>query len=140
MRPDLQLFVHILSATALFGALLAVAALSWLAQRQSERALYAHASFWTLLVVALPSWALMFGFGSWTESKEGLPKGLRWVEIPSGIAGGGVVILLMATLIAYLWTRRPASVWQPITVSMLSTAYLAALAVAWWMMTAKVPS
>jgi heme A synthase len=149
MRPDFQLFAHILGATALFGAMVAVALLAWTARRRVERGVQAQASFWLLIALALPAWVLMLAFGSWTKSKEegafssaglAVPDWGGWLTIGVGIAQAGIVVLLVAAAAAYSWKRRPASTWQPLLIGVLTTAYIGALAVAWWVMTTKLPN
>ena len=79
----------------------------------------------------------MLVFGSWTKSREGLPDTLGWIRVGSGVADGGIVFLLATAGVCYSWTRRPADGRHPLIVGVLATAYLCALAVAWWVMTAK---
>ena len=80
---------------------------------------------------------MLFAFGSATKSQEHLPSGVNWVTVPTAIAGAGLVVLLASTGAAFAWSRRPQETWQPRAVGVLSGAYLVALAVAWWVMTAK---
>lgn len=140
MRPDLQLFLHVLGAVALFGAVAAVAILGFAGRRPDGRARLAGASLRTLIFVAVPAWAVMLAFGSWTKSKEGLPGGIEWLKIGSAIAAAGIAVLLATAAIAYAWTRRPSDGRLPLALGVLATGYLAALAVAWWVMSAKVPT
>ena len=140
MRPHIQLFLHVLGAMTLFGATGALALISLAARSRSQQAPLARAAFGTLLAGALPAWALMLVFGSWTKAKEHLPGTLSWLSIGSGIASAGLAVLLVATGFAYSWTRSPESAWQPRALGALSVGYLGALAVAWWVMSAKVPS
>jgi hypothetical protein len=140
MRPDLQLFLHVLGATALFGSLGTVATLGLAARWRAEQAALATAALVTTIFVAVPSWVVMLVFGAWTKSKEGLPGSVSWIELGNGIAQAGIVVLLAACALAYWWMRRPASAWQPLVLGLVSSGYLIALGVAWWAMTAKVPS
>jgi cytochrome bd-type quinol oxidase subunit 2 len=135
MRPEAQLFLHILAATALFGSLLTVAALG-LSGR--GRAAFARAALITTLGFAVPAWVLMFAFGSWTKSKEHLPNSIGWISQPVAIAVAGIFVLVAAAGIAYSWRRRPDSSWQPVAVGLIALGYTVLLGVAWWMMTAKV--
>ena len=52
----------------------------------------------------------------------------------------GLLLLLVTTALAFRWQRRPQTAWAASAVGALATLYLVALAVAWWVMTAKVPS
>ena len=134
---DLRLFFHVLGAIVLFGATAAAAILAWAASRGENLPKLARGAFGTLLLCALPSWVVLFVFGSATKSKEHLPSGVNWVAVPVAIVGAGLLVLLAATGAAFAWSRRPEGTWQPRAVGLLSAAYLVALAFAWWVMTAK---
>jgi hypothetical protein len=140
VRPDswnVPLFLHIFGAIALFGAMGTALTLAWAGRRAGSPSVLAHGAFGTLLLVALPAWLLMFVFGSVTESREHLPDGVNWVEVPSMIASVGLLVLLAATGAAFSWRRSPAGIWQPRALAVLSAAYIATLALAWWVMTTK---
>jgi hypothetical protein len=137
VRPHLQLFLHVAGAIALFGATATVATIGFAARHRAEQAQLARAALATLLLVAIPAWVVMLVFGSWTKSKEGIPGSIDWLRIGSDVAGAGIPLLLAATGVAYSWARRPGGRWQPSAVGLLASGYLAALAVAWWVMTAK---
>jgi hypothetical protein len=134
---DVRLFFHVLGAMVLFGATVATALLALAARRGEHLQALARAAFFTLLFCALPSWVVLFAFGSATKSQEHLPSSVNWVTVPTAIAGAGLVVLLASTGAAFAWTRRPQGAWQPRAVGALAGAYLVALAVAWWIMTAK---
>ena len=140
MRPEAQLFFHVLGAMTLFGATAAVAVLGLAARNRTEPLPLARAAFRTLLVLALPAWVVTLAFGTWTQSKADWRDDLTWIELGLHIADGGLVLLLVATGISYWWTRNPARGWPATAVGALASIYLVALAVAWWVMTAKVPS
>ena len=139
MRPDLQLFVHVLGAMGLCGALATVALLSWRGRRSAPRALLASTALWTLLLMATPCWLALFVFGAWTSSREHVPSDAGWLRIGTGIANAGVAVLLLATAAAYAWSRAPRRRSLATATGSLAGLYLAALAVAWFVMTAKVP-
>ena len=134
---DLPLFLHVLGAIVLFGATSAATILAWAGRRGKNLPALARAAFGTLLFCALPAWLLLFLFGSATKSREHLPNGIHWVDVPAAIAGAGLLVLLAATAAAFAWSRRPQGSWQPRAVGLLSAGYLVALAFAWWVMTAK---
>ncbi len=138
MRPDLQLFLHVAAATALFGAIAALGVLGLATRRLVDHASVAKAALATTIAVAVPAWMAMLVFGSWTKSKEGLPGSIDWVRIPNAIALAGIAVLLAASALAYAWLRRPANRNLPLALGLLATGYLVALGVAWWMMSAKV--
>jgi protein-S-isoprenylcysteine O-methyltransferase Ste14 len=135
-----QLFFHVLGAIALFGATGAVAWLAIAGRNRAEQHSLARASFKIMLLLALPAWVLMLVFGTWAESGADYPKDPSWLEIGSGIASVGVLILLAITAFAYRWMRKPAGDWSATAVAILSALYVVLLAVAWWVMSAKVPS
>ena len=107
-------------------------------RRQAEPASFAGASLVTTLGFAIPSWLLMFVFGSWTKSKEKLPDSVDWVKQPVAIAVVGIFVLVASAGIAYSWKRKPESSWQPLALGLVALGYTVALGAAWWMMTAKV--
>ena len=49
----------------------------------------------------------------------------------------GILFLLAAAGISYAWIRRPADGRLPLAAGILALLYVAALAVAWWVMTTK---
>jgi hypothetical protein len=134
---DLPLFFHVLGAIVLFGATTAAALLAWAARRGEHLRALARGTFGTLLLCALPAWVVLFVFGSATKSKEHLPSGVNWVDVPMMIAAAGLLVLLAATGSALSWSRSPQGSWQPRAVGILSAGYIVALAFAWWVMTAK---
>jgi hypothetical protein len=140
MRPDAQLFLHVLGATVLFGATAAVAVLGLAGRTYGNPLPLARAAFRTLLFLVIPAWALTVAFGTWTDSKENLPDGLAWVDIGVRVTDVGLLLLLVTTALAFRWQRRPQTAWAASAVGALATLYLVALAVAWWVMTAKVPT
>jgi hypothetical protein len=140
MNADAQVFVHVLSAITLFGSTGAVAVLAVAARGRTEQLPLARASFWTLAVVALPALVLTIVFGSWAESVIDYPGEPGWVGIGVAVGDGGVLVLLAAAAAAYRWSRRPDTAWAPTAIGVLTGLYLVALAVGWWVMSAKVPS
>jgi hypothetical protein len=140
MRADAQLFIHVLAATALFGATGAVAVLGFAARRRADRRPLAGAAFWTILLLVLPAWALTLAFGEWTRSKEHWPDDISWIGIGYAVADGGLILLLVTTAVAWWWTRHTEAGWPAPAIAALASLYLVALGVAWWVMTAKVPT
>jgi hypothetical protein len=138
MKPELQLFLHVLGAIALFGAIATLGVLGLAARRLTDRGPLPKAALITTIAVGVPAWVVMLTFGSWTKANEGLPGTVGWIRIPNAIALAGMFVLLAAAGISYSWLRRPAGGWQPALLGLLSAGYILALGVAWWMMTAKV--
>jgi hypothetical protein len=140
MRADTQLFVHVLAAITVFGAIATASLLAWRGRTDGSSVVLAGATFRSLVAFALPAWIVMFVFGNWTKSKEQIPDAAHWVKIGSAIAVAGALVLLVAIGTSYAWSRTPSRRGLATLTGALTTALLAALAVAWWVMTAKVPS
>jgi hypothetical protein len=140
MRPETQLFLHVLSAITLFGATGAVAVLALVGRSRDEQLPLARASFWTTLVLAIPAWVLMTAFGEWTKSAADWPDELGWIDLGRGVADVGLFVMLAAAALGYRWTRRPAAGWHVTALGVIASLYVLALAAAWWAMSAKVPT
>ena len=136
MKAEAQLFLHILGAITLFGSVAAVAILALVGRNRDEQLPLARASFFTLLALAIPGWVVMLAFGYWTKSDMNWPDGLGWIDLGAGIADLGLLVLLAAAALNYVWTRRPRSGWWVTVLGALTGIYLVALAVAWWAMSA----
>jgi hypothetical protein len=139
MRPDAEVFLHVLGGIALFGAVGTAALLAWRGRR-GDAPVLAGAAFRTLLVLGLPAWLVLFVFGNAAKSKEHVPAGTEWLRIGIAIAIAGAVVLLAAIGSSYAWSRTPSRRGLATATGALTTALLVALGVAWWVMTAKVPS
>jgi hypothetical protein len=140
MRADAQIFVHVLAAMVLFGAFATVALLSLRARFAGAPPVVADAAFRTLAILALPAWLVMFIFGNWAKSKEHLSSAAGWLKLGSGIGVAGVLVLAVGIGISFAWSRSPSSRGLATATGVLASLYVVALAVAWWVMTAKVPS
>jgi hypothetical protein len=110
IRPDdwnLALFVHLLGAFTLIGAL-ALAASYLFAARGGSVAMI-RLGFRSLLIAALPSLVVTRLAAQWIASKEGLEDSdATWIEIGFISTDIGVLVLLGATLAAGLAVRRAA--------------------------------
>jgi hypothetical protein len=140
VRPDdwnLPLFLHTLGAMVLVGGLvLAVASL--VAAWRGGEAATVRVGYRALLLAVLPGWLVMRLAAEWILSKEGLEDAnLAWVDIGFALAEPGLLLIIVATVLAGLAARsgragtgvRVAAV----LVSVLVVAYLVAV----WAMTAK---
>jgi cytochrome bd-type quinol oxidase subunit 2 len=137
IRPDawnLPLFLHVLGAIILAGA---VAAAALAARASTTAAIPRQLAFRTLALVALPAWVLMRVAGQWIESKEDVPGDPTWLGIGFSVADIGLPVLVVTTAIAWWAGRRPQLRWAAWTTSALAFLYLLALGVAWWAMSAK---
>jgi hypothetical protein len=148
VRPDswdFPLFLHILGAILLFGAVASVAVLAFasLGREPLAAGLLRRIAFATLLVGVWPSFVLMRVGAEWIRSKE-FPNGAPepdWVGAGYLISDLGVVVLAVLTLLTWLAARQtkleqPRPVTAPIAAG-VTGLYLVALVVAWWAMTAK---
>jgi hypothetical protein len=142
LRPhawDFPLFLHVFGAMVLFGATLATAALSVTSWRLPGVAALQRSTFWALLGAAIPAWIVMRVGAQWTYSKEHhqlFEKDPGWIGIGFLVADLGLLILLIATGLAFWWQRSQKPVAGRI-VSGLALLYLVLLALAWLAMSGK---
>ncbi|MBA3366306.1 MAG: hypothetical protein H0U03_11070 [Actinobacteria bacterium] len=153
VRPDdwnFPLLLHVLGAMVLVGAIVTVVALLVLAWRGDapDTARLTRLAFRTLLLVALPAWAVMRITGQWTASEEGF--GDEGAEDPDWLGIGFIVgdltlpLLIIAVVLAGLAARRSArteggggSPTLARIALVLSAVLLVAYLVAVWAMTTK---
>ena len=131
------LFVHVLGAMTLFGGVAAVALLAFAALRSPEHALLLRrVAFGTTLIGVWPGFVVMRIGAQWVASHEGLSNSkATWIGIGFAISDGGIVVLAVITLLAWLAPRRPRA---GTFLAGLASIYLVALGVAWFFMTTKV--
>ena len=144
IRPDdwnFPLLVHVGGAMLLVGSLVTAAALLLLAWRGDSPGLI-RLGFRTLLIAAFPSYVLMRVGAEWINSKENIPDEAAWIGIGYITADGGLLFLLISTILAGVAARRAGR--QPggggtlgRVVTVLTLVVLAAYVVAVWAMTAK---
>ena len=137
-RPFFPLFLHVLGAMTLVGAMLAVLVLTFAAWRRPEVAALRRAAFGTLLVLAIPAWVVMRVGAQWIYSREGFSGhgDPDWIGIGFIVADAGLVVLLATSGVAFWWSRGG----RPIAgrlVGGLTGLYLVMLAVAWLAMSGK---
>jgi hypothetical protein len=143
VRPDswnLPLLLHVGGAMVLVGALVtALAAL--LAARRSDAAVLTRLGYRTLLYAALPAFVLMRVGAELIASKEDVPDDVGWIGIGYGISDGGLLLMIIATVLAGLGARRVQRQGAPggsMTVATaLTVLTVVAYVVAVWAMTAK---
>jgi hypothetical protein len=142
-RPFWPLFLHVLGAMTLVGAVLAAAIVSsvavpFVAQRRADLAILRRAAFLSLAVAGIPSYVVMRVGAQWIYSREGYSgkHDPTWLGIGFGVADAGLLILLVTSGLAYWWLRSGKAVVGRI-VAGLSTLYLLLLAVAWMAMSGK---
>ncbi len=130
------LFVHVLGATLLFGALFAVTTLGFASTRIVEHGpLLRRLAFTVMLAGVWPSYILMRVGAQWVLSHEGLDENTPgWVGVGFIVSDAGILVLLVLTLLGWLGLRRPRlGIWF----AGLAAMYLAALGVAVFAMSAK---
>jgi hypothetical protein len=137
-RPFWPLFLHVLGAMTLVGALLAVVLVSAVAWRRPDLAVLRRAAWSGLIVVALPASLVMRLAGQWIYSKEGFSGNddPTWLGVGFGVADAGLLLLLITIGAAFWWLRSGKPVAGRI-VAVLSAVYLVLLAVAWLAMSGK---
>ena len=143
IRPEewsFPLFLHVLGAMTLVGALLTSASALAFA-RGNERMV--RLGYWSLLAVGLPSYVVMWAAAHWIYSKEGLddsPIDSAWVGIGFAVAEVGAVLFVISLILGGVGIRRlrsgtGAGFLKATTV--ISLVLLAAFVVAAWAMSAK---
>jgi hypothetical protein len=141
VRPhawDFPLFLHVLGAMVLVGAVASAALLSLVAWRRPGVPIYGRAAFWSLLAVGVPAYVVMRIGAQWTYSKEGFSghNDPTWIGIGFAVADIGLLLLLLTTGLAFWWKRRG----KPVVgrfVAGLTSVYLLMLGIAWFAMSAK---
>jgi hypothetical protein len=143
IRPDdwnFPLLLHVLGAMILVGATLTGA--STLAFARGDPRLL-RLGYWTLLVVGLPSYVLMWAAAHWIYSKEGLdesPIDSAWTTIGFVVAEGGAVLFVASLIVGGIGVRRLGSgkgKGMLKATMVISLVLLAAYVVAVWAMSGK---
>ena len=143
IRPDswdFPLFVHVAGAMLLVGALVVVVATMGGALRRGDGVeVLSSLAFRALLIGVLPAYILMRVGAEWIASKEDVPDDVDWVGIGYSVGDGGLVLSIIAAIVAWRAARRgaagPGGLGRAVVV--LSVVLLVAYAVAIWAMTAK---
>ena len=109
IRPDdwnLPLFIHVLGAFTLIGAL-AMSATYLLAARRDGSLELIRTGFRALLIVGLPAYLAMRSGAQWIANKEGLEDSdAMWITFGYASSEGGLLVLIGATVAAGLALRR----------------------------------
>jgi hypothetical protein len=139
IRPEdwnFPLFLHVLSAMMLFGAVV-LAALSVAGPSQAGVRL----GFRSLLIGAIPAWIAMRLSAQWVASEENLlDEGVdtpAWVDIGFATSEGSFLFLVAATVCAWIAARRERAGGLRTATLVLVAITLAAYVVALWAMSAK---
>ena len=147
-RPDswdFPLFLHILGAMVLVGAL-TLSAVALIAAWRSGSAALTKLGFMSLFYGAIPGYLLMRGAAQWIAHKEGLDNDdvdLSWINIGFSVSDLGFVLLVIALVIGGINVRSinrgqggTPSVSVRIATGLVSVFLIACL-VAVWAMTVK---
>jgi hypothetical protein len=143
VRPDswgLPLLVHVGGAMLLVGALVVVLAVTAGALRRGDdAAVLTRLGFRGLLLGVLPAYVVMRAGAEWIGSKESVGDDATWIGIGYGVADGGLLLAIIATVLAWRATRRgaagPGGSGRAVVV--LSALLIVAYALAIWAMTTK---
>ena len=104
VRPDswnLPLFLHVLGATVLVGAIGATVLIA--VRAPALRRLLVR----TIGFLVLPAWVLMRFAGQWIDSRENVPGDPAWLGVGFIVGDAGLVLLVVMALIAW-WGAAPA--------------------------------
>lgn len=136
-RPFWPIFLHVLGAMTLVGAVLTAAVVAWAAWRRSSPVL-ARTAFRVLVFVGVPAYVVMRVFAQILASDEGFKGNAdpAWIGIGLMVADLGLLLLLLTTGFAFWW-QRSGKIGAGRTVSVLTSVYLVLLAIAWFAMSAK---
>jgi hypothetical protein len=143
VRPDswnLALFVHVAGAMLLVAALVVVVASMATALRRGDGAeVLTGLAFRTLLIGVLPSYILMRAGAEWIAAEEDVPDDVDWISLGYATADGGLLLTIIAAVLAWRAARRgaagPGGLGRGVLV--LVTILIVAYGVAIWAMTAK---
>jgi hypothetical protein len=108
IRPDsvnLPLLLHGLGAMLLVGAVAAALAAVVLSRSEPGAALQ-RIAFRVLTLGALPAYVLMRGTAEWVKNKEHAPDDASWIGVGYTVADVGLLLLIIATVLAWLALRR----------------------------------
>ena len=109
IRPDdwnIALFVHVLGAFALIGALTLAASYLFAARRDGSLEL-TRLGYRALLIGALPAYVVNRVGAEWIASEEKVDDaGLAWIDVGYISTDVGILFLLTATIAAGLAVRR----------------------------------
>jgi hypothetical protein len=102
---NFPLLLHVLGAMLLVGAV--AAAVAALVLSRSERgAALQRTAFRALALGALPAYVLMRGTAEWVKTKEHASNNAGWIGVGYAVADFGLLLLLVATVLAGLALRR----------------------------------
>jgi hypothetical protein len=143
IRPDawaLPLFVHVAGAMLLVGALVVVVATTATAVWRGDGVeVLTSLAFRSLLLGVLPAYILMRGGAEWIASEEDVPDDVDWIGVGYSVADGGLLLTIIAAVLAWRASRPGASGPGGLgrAVLVLAAVLILAYGVAIWAMVAK---
>jgi hypothetical protein len=146
--PDVNfpLFLHVLGASVLVGALMVVASailLGWRRADAGDAVAMTRFGLRALLFAVVPAYIVMRIGAHWTEAAEDLPEQVEdqaWLGIGYITADAGAVLIIVSIALAAIALRRlrrGAALGLGRAVGVIAVVLLAAYLVAMWAMTAK---
>jgi hypothetical protein len=136
-RPFWPLFLHVIGAMTLVGAVLTATIVAWVAWRRPGVPVLARTAFNSLVFVGVPGYIVMRVFAEVIASDEGYKHNLpSWITIGRNVADGGLLLLLLTAGCSFWWLRSGKPRAGRI-VAGLSSVYLVLLAIAWLAMSGK---
>ena len=138
---DLPLFIHVLSALVLIGAIglgLFALAGTWRGGSESWRLAYL-----AIVWAAIPAWVVLRGTAEWLLEENGLRDAeLEWIDIGFAVSEPTLLLLILAGVIARVKAKRTAERgdtpgWGGRIASGLVSTALIGLLFALWAMTTK---
>jgi hypothetical protein len=132
---NFPLLLHVGGAMVMVGALAAVVVVLAVAKRGDPGAL--RLAFRTLLIGAIPAYIVMRVGAEWAASEANVDEDATWVGIGYMVADGGLLLLIIATVLAGLAGRRENAGGFVRAANVLTLIVIASYAVALWAMTAK---
>jgi hypothetical protein len=137
-RPFWPLFLHVLGAMTLVGAILTAVITSWTGWRRPDLAVLRRATF-AALVAAVPAFVVLRIAAQviYSDEKDVFGgKDPTWVGIGFNVTDPGLLVFLGTLACGFWWLRSGKQVAGRL-VAGLSTVYLVLLAVTWLAMSGK---
>jgi uncharacterized integral membrane protein len=110
VRPDswnFPLLLHVLGAMVLVALLAVAAVVLSVALRSDDRVAALRLAFRTLLIGTIPAYLVMRVSAEWIASKENLEDAdFAWINIGYSVADGGLLLLIVMTVLAGIASRR----------------------------------
>jgi phage shock protein PspC (stress-responsive transcriptional regulator) len=137
-EANLPLFLHILGAMALMGALLLAATALAPAGGDAGDGRSVRLGFRALLMAALPSYVVMRVSAQWVASEEGLEDSeAAWIGIGYITSELGLLLMIIATVCAGLSNRRGGRPGLTRAAFLISALLVVMYVVTIWAMTTK---